>query len=132
MLYRLFPRFCVPTGLSVSNISRDPSIVQAFEKDPLRQSNVSLQTGNLWHFILAQSCLGNEIFRCGEWIRDLNKPKIHTNVMISHGNADRHTSFTESKHFFEALSIPTGCQKSSKWIDGGFHERTLSYASISD
>lgn len=41
----IFPKVTIPTGIDVEAISRIPEVVEAFRKDPLRVTVISLQTG---------------------------------------------------------------------------------------
>jgi alpha-beta hydrolase superfamily lysophospholipase len=41
----LLPSLCIPSGLLLSNLSRDPTVVQNYKNDPMTHNVISLATG---------------------------------------------------------------------------------------
>ena len=91
LMVNLYPGLTQSTGLDPSHISRDTSVVRAYEKDRLVHNRISAS-----FFI--------NVFNAGYYaIKHANELKIPTLVM--HGTGDKITSFAASQEFVDKANI---------------------------
>ncbi len=72
---RLWPSFSLATGLDFAAVSRDPAVVDAYQKDPL-------------HHSMASARMGTEFARAIARVKD-EAGRVTAPVLIVHGGADR-------------------------------------------
>ena len=93
----------MPNGLELAAISRDPAVVEAYQKDPLVHDRLSAR-------------LGMELLETGEWAI-AHAGEFPVPLLLMHGTADRLTSYEASREF--AGKAPNCTLK--LW-DGLYHE----------
>ena len=105
LVSKIRPTFSMDAGLDIHGISRDSTVVQAYQADPLVHGLISVRLGAEMNRIMAQT---------KAQAADFQPP-----LLIIHGDADRLTSHQESRAFFEQVSLPT-----KRYISypGGYHE----------
>lgn len=103
VMNRIYPAFTLPNGLDVTAISRDPAVVEAYQKDPLVHDRLSAR-------------LGVAILETGEWAL-ARAGQFPLPLLVMHGTADRITSHQASDEF--ATRAPNSTLK--LW-DGLYHE----------
>ena len=105
MLSHIWPNFALDTGLDLSAGSRDPEVIAANSRDPLRHSQGTAR-------------LATELLKTIDWIyahaRELQVP-----ILILHGGADRVTVPESSRIFFERLIL---ADKERLEYPGSYHE----------
>lgn len=89
ILSRVFPRFTVNIDLDRNALSRIPSVVKAYEEDPLTHSTVSVRWGTeaLSALNLVKMQVGN----------------INIPILMIHGEADRLNLAKGAKKFFDQI-----------------------------
>lgn len=104
-LSRVWPTFRLATGLDVTALSRDESVVQAYVADPLVHN-------------MGTPRLGTELMAAIEWTQahaaDLSLP-----CLIVHGTDDRICPCEASQAFFDRCSY---AGKERLTYEGGYHE----------
>ncbi len=104
-LSNIWPTFSIDAGMDNTGISRDPTIVQDFQDDPLRHGKGTPRLAT-----------------------ELSKAVIETNanaagfqpsLLITHGTADRMTSPEASRRFYEKVASNN---KTYIAYEGGYHE----------
>jgi alpha-beta hydrolase superfamily lysophospholipase len=103
IMNRLYPGFTMANGLDVTAISRDPTVVEAYQKDPLVHDRLSAR-------------LGVELLETGEWAID-HAADFPVPLLLAHGTGDRITSHQASQEF--AAKAPACTLK--LW-EGLYHE----------
>lgn len=105
LLSRLWGRFTMDTRLDATAISRNPTVVRAYQEDPLVHS-------------VGTARLGAEMNTAMAWTQahaaDLRLP-----LLILHGGADRLAPPEGSRAFFEKVVFP---DKERYEYEGGYHE----------
>jgi alpha-beta hydrolase superfamily lysophospholipase len=105
ILSRVWPRLSLDTRLDATAISRDPTVVRAYQEDPLVHSKGTAR-------------LGTEMSEAIEWVQahaaDLRLP-----LLILQGEADRLVPPEASRAFFEKVTFP---DKEWRGYEGGYHE----------
>ena len=105
LLSKVWPRFSLPTGLDVDNLSRDPAVVKDYVDDPLVHD-------------LGTARLGTEVMAAIDWTQahatDLALP-----CLIVHGGADRICLPEDSRTFFDHVTL---ADKELREYDGYYHE----------
>jgi alpha-beta hydrolase superfamily lysophospholipase len=91
LLSQLCPRFTLSTGIDLEAGSRDPQVLAAYDRDPLRHTQGSAR-------------LATEFFRATQGIWAGAK-ELHVPLLILHGGCDRVTSLKESRRFFEQVAF---------------------------
>jgi len=86
MMLKISPRFTMASDLRSEDLSRDGSIVKAYDKDPLVHDRVA--PGFL------------HVRRAGLWALD-HAGDLRIPLLLMHGNADRITSYEASREFAE-------------------------------
>ncbi|MCS6980067.1 MAG: lysophospholipase [Flavobacteriales bacterium] len=84
----LYPGLTQSTGLDTQAISRDPAVVEAYEKDPLVHDKITAS------FFL-------EVHEAGSWALS-HADRAHLPVLLLHGTADRLTQAEASARFAQA------------------------------
>jgi alpha-beta hydrolase superfamily lysophospholipase len=91
ILSQLWPRFSLDTGINLNVISREPAILDAYDRDPLMHRRGTAR-------------LATEFFTILAWIKthiaDLQIP-----ILILQGGADRVTFPESTRHFFEQITF---------------------------
>lgn len=105
ILSGILPHFTLNTGIDFSAASRDPEVVAACAKDPLRHSQGTAR-------------LATELLKTIDWI-NTNATKIEIPLLILHGGADRVTLPQSSRFFFESLTL---ADKERREYPGSHHE----------
>lgn len=104
-LSRVWPTLRMATGLDVTALSRDESVVRAYVADPLVHN-------------MGTPRLGTELMAAIEWTQahaaDLSLP-----CLIVHGTGDRICPREASQAFFERCTFP---DKQLITYEGGYHE----------
>lgn len=103
-LYRLAPGVIIPNGLDVHKLSRDPSIVKAYQQDPWVHDRVNAR-------------LGLDLITTGEWALE-HAADFDLPLLLMHGSADGLTSAQASRDFAQRA----GKICTLKIWDGLFHE----------
>ena len=103
ILYPIYPSLTLNSGLELTGISRDKSIIEAYKNDPLVHSHVSIR-------------LALDILKNGEWALE-NSQKLKIPGLILHGDKDILTDHDASKTFANKSSV---CKFNS--FKGGYHE----------
>ena len=105
LLTRILPTLSLDVGLEAAAVSRDPAVVEAYVKDPLRHGKGSVR----W---------GTESLAAIRWIRahagDLALP-----ILMVQGSEDRLVSPAGTQAFFDAVTFP---DKELRLYEGGYHE----------
>lgn len=89
---RLFPRLSQPLKLEMAAIARDPAIVRAHERDPLRHGRATAR----W---------GTEFFATIDWCQ-AHAPSLRLPLLLLYGDADRIVLPEGSRRFFAAVTFP--------------------------
>ena len=82
---RLWPAFTMPNGLEQAAVSRDPTVVTAYQADPLVHDRLSAR-------------LGMSLLESGEWAI-AHAAEFPVPLLLMHGTADRLTSVAASQEF---------------------------------
>lgn len=85
LMRSLIPAFTQPNGLRTSDLSRDPEVVSAYEKDPLVHDKVSASAGM-------------SIMDAGADLQQFTG-QFPVPLLLMHGSGDQITSFEASKQF---------------------------------
>ncbi|MBE9170892.1 alpha/beta hydrolase [Pleurocapsales cyanobacterium LEGE 06147] len=101
----LWPRFSLDTGINLAVVSREPEILEAYEKDPLMHSKGTAR-------------LATEFFTTLAWIRD-RIADLQVPILILQGGADRVTFPESTRHFFEQITFP---DKELREYSESYHE----------
>ncbi len=104
-LMALVPLLTVNSGLQSKDISRNPSIIRAYEEDPMVHDRISLALAN---------DLCRNIPIAFEKVDNLQIP-----IMVSHGTSDQIVPIEGTLSFFEQLSQG---EKTKVLYEGAFHE----------
>ncbi len=98
------PGFIQKSGLETAALSRDPKIVEAYEKDPLVHDKISAR-------------LFVDMYESGLWALD-HAVEFSLPLLLMHGTADRLTSWQASQEFAQRAG------KNVTWRawDGFYHE----------
>ncbi len=105
ILSQILPRFALDTGIEFSHASRDPEVVAANSKDPLRHSQGTAR-------------LATELLKTIDKI-NADVTKIKVPLLILHGGADRVTLPQSSRILFERLTIT---DKERREYPDSYHE----------
>ena len=105
LLSRVWPRFSLDVGLEVAAVSRDPAVVEAFERDPLRNSRGSVRWGTESLAVIA-------------WIK-AHAADLAIPLLMVQGGADRLVSPAGTRAFFDAVTFP---DKEIHVYEDGYHE----------
>ncbi|MBI9075219.1 MAG: lysophospholipase [Desulfatibacillum sp.] len=105
LISMVWPGFALDTKLESNDISKDPQVVMAYQKDPLVHS-------------MASARFGTEMGSAIKWVRkhaeDLQAP-----ILIIHGGDDRLVDPKCSREFFENITLE---DKTRIEYEGYFHE----------
>ncbi|MEO0867094.1 MAG: lysophospholipase [Cyanobacteria bacterium J06642_11] len=104
MLSGIWPRFSMDVGAGAETLSRDPSIVNQLQDDPLTHSVATVRWGT--------ECLV-AISTVRKTISQLQVP-----ILLVHGSADKVNDVRGSKEIFERITT----DKTLKIYDGSYHE----------
>lgn len=85
LMNRLWPAFTMPNGLEQAAVSRDPTVVAAYQADPLVHDRLSAR-------------LGMSLLESGEWAI-AHAAEFPVPLLLMHGTADRLTSVAASQEF---------------------------------
>jgi acylglycerol lipase len=102
--YNLLPAMSLPNGLNRSSLSRDPSVVERYNTDPLVHDRLSAR-------------LGMDILRNGQRALE-HAERFPVPLLLMHGANDRITSAEASREFAQK----TDGQCTLKLWDGLYHE----------
>ena len=105
LLSGIAPSFTMDTGLDVSNLSRDPSIVQAYQSDPLVHSKGSVT-------------FAYNMFKSGQWMLEHANEFPPIPLLLMQGSGDRIVSPEAARTFAQKCSA----QVTYKEWEGFFHE----------
>ena len=105
ILSRIYPKFPIDLGLKYKAISRDPSVIRAYEDDPLVHGRVSAR----W---------GTESLATLESVKR-QAENIHIPIFMLHGGADRLNSAEGARKFFDRIPID---DKEFISYPSGYHE----------
>ncbi len=89
IMNRVFPAFTQESGLETKALSRDESVVRAYENDPLVHGKISARL-----FVL--------MYEAGLWAMQ-HAPEFPLPLLLMHGEADRITSAEASRRFAAAV-----------------------------
>lgn len=105
ILSRIYPGFPIDLGLEIDAISRIPSVVNAYQLDPLVHGKISAR----W---------GTEVLSALESVK-MQGESITTPLLMIHGEADRLNSAEGAKKFFDRIQA-----RDKEFISypGGYHE----------
>ena len=103
LIKNIIPGLIQPSGLNVSHLSRDPSVVENYKNDPLVHGKISLSL-----FAFAVGAARYSIDHAGE---------LRIPLLIMHGSDDKITSPEGSREFAQK----TGKAELKIW-EGGYHE----------
>lgn len=106
---KILPNFRIPHGLDLTNISRDPSVVQSLRDDKLYQMTVPLYTAN---FLVEE----------GIRLQSMTGPKLECPLLILQGSADRLVDPEATLTFYNRVECD---DKMIEMIEGGYHARTI-------
>lgn len=104
ILRKIFPALTLPTGLDVCFLSRDQTVVQAYQNDPLVHDRLS-------------TAAGIALLEGAEWL-DRFEGAVSMPVLLQHGGADQITSPAATRAFSDRV---TGNVLHREW-QGLFHE----------
>lgn len=106
IMKNLWPSLTQPTGLNVNHISRIPEEVERYTTDPSIHDQMSVA------FFQAIHPAGQfALTKAHEW---------RTPILIGHGLCDAITSASASQEFYG--NLPKSTDKTSFWVEQGFHE----------
>jgi alpha-beta hydrolase superfamily lysophospholipase len=105
VMYYLFPRFSMPTGLDQAALAHDPAVIKAYAADPLVHEQVSAR-------------LAIDMFSAGEYAL-AHAGELSLPLLLVHGSADQITSPEATRQL--AASAPAG-RVTLRILDGCFHE----------
>lgn len=103
-LDQILPGLVLGNELDINGISRDPAVVEAYKKDPLVHSKLSVRWFNEW-------------LRCVDMIKR-QVIEIKVPVLIMHGAEDKLTSPTAAEQLSKSMKTNT----TFKLWPNGFHE----------
>lgn len=104
ILYNLVPTFTMDNGLKLEGLSRDPSVISVYKKDPLVHPHVSAR-------------LGIDILEKGELVLE-NASKFCHPLLLLQGSQDVVVSPQATQAFAQKLSGKI----TFSWWEGVFHE----------
>lgn len=102
---RLNPSFTMPNGLDRSNLSRDPVVIETYDKDPLVHGQISAR-------------LGMDLIDEGNWMIE-NAPSLSVPLLLVEGTADHLVSNEAHQRFVDRA--PAGKVTFKQW-EGYYHE----------
>jgi alpha-beta hydrolase superfamily lysophospholipase len=105
VFYTLWPAFSMDNGLDHSALSRDVSVVERYDSDPLVHTRISAR-------------LGLDMLNSGEWIKQ-HASELTVPLLIMQGSADRIVSVAGTREV--ARKAPTTLVEYKEW-EGGYHE----------
>ncbi len=105
VLSRVWPGFSLDLGLDKSAISRDPTVVKAYEEDPLVHGKATPR----W---------GTEFMATAEWVKG-RAAEIKMPLLMLHGETDRLSLAEGARQFFEQIPFP---DKELHIYPGSYHE----------
>ncbi|WP_052055759.1 alpha/beta hydrolase [Myxosarcina sp. GI1] len=88
---RFIPHFSLNTGIDLADGSRDPQVVAAAMRDPLRHTKGTAR-------------LATEFSQAVSWI-EANAAQLQVPLLILHGGADRITPLEGSRWLFETVAL---------------------------
>ncbi len=91
ILSRLCPRFSLDTGIDLAVISREPAILDAYDRDPLMHRRGTAR-------------LATEFFTTLAWIK-AHLANLQVPILILQGGADRVTFPESTRRFFEQINF---------------------------
>lgn len=89
-LKMLLPKLSMPNDLNVNDLSRDPQVVSAYQKDPLVHDRIT-------------PCMGYELMQAANWLQNFDG-EMPVRTLLFHGTADKITSHPASKAFAARVS----------------------------
>jgi alpha-beta hydrolase superfamily lysophospholipase len=104
LLYRTMPAMSLANGLDLSNLSRDPAIIQAYQVDPLVHDRISAR-------------LGMDMMEAGQYALQ-HARDFHLPLLLMQGSADHIVSPEMTQKF--ASQVPGDC--TLKVWEGYYHE----------
>ena len=108
MLSRIRPHFALDAGIDMSTGSRNPEVVMANARDPLRHSQGTAR-------------LATELLQTIDWV-NTHADRLQVSLLMLHGGADRVTPIQSSRIFFARATI----------ADKEMHEYPDSYHELHD
>ena len=105
LLHKLYPSFLVKSGLNPNHISRDTTVVSAYQKDPLVHDSISVALG--WDLLYKPA-----------WILE-HAAQLHMPLLLVHGSADQICLSSGSQAF--AARAPADLVTYQCW-EGLYHE----------
>jgi alpha-beta hydrolase superfamily lysophospholipase len=91
ILSRIYPRFSLNTGISIETASRDPQVVEAYRRDPLRHSRGTAR-------------LATEFEGAMAWVWQ-HAAELQVPLLLMHGQGDRVTDYGASQALFEQIPL---------------------------
>ncbi len=111
VLNRIVPRLSMKVGLDSGGISRDPSVKEADDADPLVHSLASVR-------------LGVEVQKALEWTLS-HASELRVPLLVVHGTADTVVPPAASLAFYERTTL---ADRTRIEYEGGYHELDNDYA----
>ncbi len=105
LFYFLWPTFSMDNGLDHSALSRDQSVVERYDSDPLVHTRISAR-------------LGLDMINSGVWIKE-HISELTVPLLIMQGSADRIVSVAGTREL--ASRAPEDLVEYKEW-QGGYHE----------
>jgi alpha-beta hydrolase superfamily lysophospholipase len=105
LLSRIQPHFTLTTGIDREAASRDPAVPIRYAQDAMRHSNVSAR-------------MGTEFFRTTRQVWQ-QLDRLHTPILILHGESDRVTSPQASRDLYRAIAFENKLYH--EYVDG-YHD----------
>lgn len=100
----VLPALSMPSGLDAAGLSRDASVVEAYQKDPLVHDRATLR-------------MANESFQAIDWAIE-NAGDFHLPLLLMHGTEDYLAYSSGSQEFAGLVS----CECDLKLWEGCYHE----------
>ena len=105
LLYSLMPDMLLPNGLDLKNLSRNLTVVEAYQKDPLVTGQVSAR-------------LGLDLINTGRWVQE-HSEDFNLPLLLMQGGADHIVSVEATRRF--AARVQRELITYHEW-DGLYHE----------
>ena len=105
ILNRIWPRFSLDIRLDISNLSRDPAVLEALKNDSLFHTRGTAR-------------LGMEVRHIVKWIH-AHSGELRLPLLIVHGTDDEIVSPDGSREYFQNVTFS---DKELREYEGGYHE----------
>jgi alpha-beta hydrolase superfamily lysophospholipase len=111
MMSRIYPKLGLPSGLKGADVSRDPEIAAAYDRDPLNNKSATAR------WFTETSAVQDTLLARGS---DLSGWKLPTLFLV--GAADKIADAQRAEEVFGRLGAPGQIDKTLRMLTGQYHE----------